>query len=188
MLSSSFSTNAKRGKAAMAAAAFCATAIFAPAPAAADEAWRAALPQAQPLGGGDLTWFGLRIYNATLWAAQRPFDGTQPFALQLSYYRSIRRTRLVSTSMDEIRRLNHSVPAATLARWQGLLANTFVDVVAGDQLVGVYQPGRGMQLYDSHHLLAQLDDAELARAFFDIWLHPDTRDQGLRRQLLGATP
>jgi hypothetical protein len=32
----------------------------------------ASVPQAQALGGGDLTWFGLRIYRATLWSASRP--------------------------------------------------------------------------------------------------------------------
>lgn len=191
MWSNSCSTNAKaRGVAAAAvAAAALSCLLLAATPARASEAWRAALPQAQALGGADLTWFGLRIYRATLWAAQRPFDETQPFALQLSYYRSISRERLVNTSMDEIRRLSASpIPAATLARWEGMLNSAFVDVAAGDQLVGVYLPQRGMQLYDGRHLLAQLDDAALARAFFDIWLNPATRDPELRRRLLGAAP
>jgi hypothetical protein len=91
--------------------------------------------------------------------------------------------------MDEIRRLSRpALPSGTLAHWEAMLNSAFVDVSAGDQLVGVYLPQRGMQLYDKQRLLAQLDDAELARAFFDIWLHPDTRDPDLRRQLLGATP
>lgn len=199
MWSNSCSTNAKprrafvallgRGLVGMAGLLHAGHALATASPPADTEAWRAALPQAQSLGGGDLTWFGLRIYRATLWSARRPFDVTQPFALQLSYYRSISRARLVSTSMDEIRRLNRpALPIGTLARWETMLNSAFVDVSAGDQLVGVYLPQRGMQLYDKQRLLAQLDDAELARAFFDIWLHPDTRDPDLRRQLLGATP
>ncbi|WP_229263180.1 chalcone isomerase family protein [Duganella dendranthematis] len=158
--------------------------------AASDSApWRATLPQAQPLGGGDMTWFGLRIYRATLWSASKPFDAAQPFALQLSYYRHISRQRLVSTSMDEIRRLSRApLPAATLARWEALLTSAFVDVSEGDQLIGVYQPGHGMQLYDRQRLLADLDDEALARAFFDIWLNPDSRDNKLRQRLIGTTP
>jgi hypothetical protein len=151
--------------------------------------WRDAVPQAQPLGGGDLTWFGLRIYRATLWSAQRPFDATQPFALQLHYYRSISRSRLVDTSIDEIKRLNATPPDdATLARWRALLTTAFVDVNDGDELTGVYLPGRGMRLYDRQRLLAELDDQQLARAFFDIWLNEKSRDQTLRRRLLGAQP
>lgn len=157
-------------------------------PAAAAD-WRAVLPQAQVLGGGDLTWFGLRIYRATLWSANKPFDATQPFALQLQYYRSISRERLVGTSMDEIRRLARTpIADATLKRWESQLMSAFVDVSQGDELTGVYLPGRGMQLYDRQRLLAELDDEALARAFFDIWLNPQSRDQKLRQRLMGTQP
>lgn len=151
--------------------------------------WRAMVPQAQALGGGDLTWFGLRIYRATLWSATRPFDAAQPFALQLHYYRSISRDRLVATSIDEIRRLSRTpLPADTLARWESQLKSAFIDVRADDELTGVYLPGCGMRLYDRQRLLAELDDEALARAFFDIWLNPDSRDQKLRQRLMGAQP
>ncbi|MYM26447.1 hypothetical protein GTP46_27850 [Duganella sp. FT135W] len=151
--------------------------------------WRALLPQAQALGGGDMTWFGLRIYRATLWSASRPFDAAQPFALQLSYYRSISRERLVRTSIDEIRRLSPApLPAPTLTRWEALLNTAFVDVADGDELTGVYLPGSGMRLYDRQRLLAEVNDEALARAFFDIWLNPDSRDQRLRQRLIGAQP
>jgi hypothetical protein len=163
----------------------CPAAVYA----AATADWHALLPQAQALGGGDMTWFGLRIYRATLWSASRPFDAARPFALQLNYYRSISRERLVRTSIDEIRRLSTTpIATATLARWEALLGAAFVDVRDGDELTGVYLPGKGMQLYDRERLLAELDDEALARAFFDIWLNPDSRDQRLRQHLIGAAP
>jgi hypothetical protein len=155
-------------------------------PAHAGGAWVQALPQAQALGSGEMTWLGLRIYQATLWATQAPFDPAQGFALQLTYSVSIGRERLARTSIDEIRRLSASpVAPDILARWQAALESTLVDVSRGDQLIGVYLPGRGMQLYDASKLLGEIDDPALARAFFDIWLNPDTRDPGLRRRLLG---
>jgi hypothetical protein len=151
--------------------------------------WRELLPQAQALGDGDLTWFGLRIYRATLWTVQRPFDPARPFALQLHYYRSISRARLVDASIAEISRLSGTPPTdATLARWRTLLHSAFVDVNAGDELTGVYLPQRGMRLYDRQKLLAELADPALARAFFDIWLNENSRDQTLRQRLLGGTP
>jgi len=151
--------------------------------------WRAMLPQAQPVGGGDMTWFGLRIYRATLWSASKPFNPAQAFALQLHYYRTISRQRLVGTSMDEIRRLSRTpIAEATLKQWEALLMSAFVDVSEGDELTGVYLPGRGMQLYDRQRLLAELEDEALARAFFDIWLNPQSRDKKLRQHLLGEQP
>jgi len=189
MSSSSCSTNAKRrrvlGAALLAAVGVCTTCL----PCAAADDWRVLLPQAQPLGGGDLTWFGLRIYRATLWSASRPFDAAQPFALQLRYYRSIGRERLVRTSIDEIVRLSAApIAPVTLARWEAQLGSAFVDVGEGDELTGVYLPGRGMRLYDRQRLLKDIDDEALARAFFDIWLNRDSRDQRLRQRLLGAQP
>lgn len=151
--------------------------------------WRDELPRAEALGDGELRWLGFRIYHATLWAEQRPFQPERPFALQLRYYRSISRQRLVQTSLDEIRRLNGDpVDAAALAQWDKSLSRAFTDVAEGEELIGVYAPGHGMRFYNHHRLLADIADVRLARAFFGIWLDERTRDQDLRRKLLGATP
>lgn len=151
--------------------------------------WRDELPAAVKLGGGELRWFGLRIYHASLWAEQRPFQPQRTFALQLQYHRSISRERLVDTSIDEIRRLSPTAAdAATLSRWRSSLLRAFTDVQAGDELIGLYRPGQGMRLYNQQQLLAEIDDVALAQAFFAIWLDERTHDQGLRRQLLGTSP
>lgn len=149
--------------------------------------WRDELPQAVALGDGDLRWLGLRIYHATLWAAQRPFQPERPFALQLRYYRNISRARLVQTSLDEIRRLGRAgADAATLAQWESELTSALTDVAPDDELIGVYAPGHGMRMYNRRVLLADIDDLPLARAFFGIWLDQGTRDQELRSKLLGV--
>ncbi|MES2163724.1 MAG: chalcone isomerase family protein [Pseudomonadota bacterium] len=149
--------------------------------------WRDDLPQAERLGDGELSWLGFRIYHATLWAQQRPFQQQAAFALQLRYYRDISRQRLVQTSLDEMRRLRGAgLDPATLAQWKGALQRAFTDVASGDELIGVYLPGHGMRLYNQQQLLADIDDIGLARAFFGIWLDRDTRDQELRRKLMGA--
>lgn len=150
--------------------------------------WQDTLPAAVPVGRGELTWFGLRIYQATLWASEQPFTSSQPFALQLEYYRNISRDRLVSASLREIKRLaKQPVAADTIADWQEQLERVFIDVQTGDQLIGVYHPEQGMRLYSRERLLGHITDVTLAQAFFDIWLNPDAEDQQLRRQLLGAS-
>jgi hypothetical protein len=151
--------------------------------------WRDELPRAVPLGSGDLRWFGLRIYHATLWAEQTPFQPERAFALQLRYYRSISRQRLARTSLDEIRRLSRdAIDQATLAQWDSTLERAFTDVAPDDELIGVYVPGHGMRLYNRQRQLADIEDVRLARAFFGIWLDAGTRDQGLRSKLLGGPP
>lgn len=154
--------------------------------------WRDELPRAEQLGEGELRWLGFRIYRATLWSERRPFQPERAFALQLHYFRSISRRRLVQTSLDEIQRLSvangASVAPATLAEWEKSLNGAFTDVAAGDELIGVYVPGYGMRFYNGQGLLADIGDLRLARAFFGIWLDEQSRDQGLRRSLMGSAP
>ncbi len=155
-------------------------------PARAD-GWRDDLPQARLSGEGELRWFGLRIYRAALWSAQSRFDPAQPFALELTYQRSISRARIVQTSMEEIRRLSGDrYSEEQLKRWEAQMLDAFTDVSAGDQLTGVYLPHIGCRFYNRTQLLAEIRDPEFARAFFAIWLDPRSKDSQLRNRLLGA--
>ena len=150
--------------------------------------WRDEMPQAQLLGSADLRWFGLSIYKAALWSNNKPFDPEKIFALELTYQRSISRTRIVQTSMDEIRRLfGDRYSDEQLKRWESEMLRTFTDVKEGDQLTGVYLPGIGSRFYSSTQLLAEVRDPEFSRAFFAIWLDPRSKDAQLRSRLLGIT-
>ena len=183
MLSSSFLKSRGRAKSALAVLFF---GLLCGVHAASPAHWRDELPNAVLLGSGEMRWFGLRLYDAALWSASRPFDASRSFALVLTYHRSISRARLVRTSIDEMRRLARSpLEQTVLARWEAELDAAFVDVSEGDQLIGVYLPNAGMRLYDRQKLLAEIADAELARAFFGIWIDDGTRDRKLRDQLLG---
>lgn len=153
-------------------------------------AWRDALPQAQLVGEGELRWFGLFIYNAKLWSPQPSQvvagNGPRaPFALELTYKRSISRERFVDTSADEIRRLyGERVSAAQLENWRAEMQRAFVDVEAGTRITGVYLPGEGCRFYVNDRLQHTVRDMAFADAFFAIWLDPRSKDAKLRRNLL----
>ncbi len=151
--------------------------------------WNHEVPQAKVLGSGDLTWFGLRIYTAKLWSEQQPFNANTPFALELTYHRSISRQQFVETSVDEIKRLfGKQYSAEQLKRWEGEMNRAFSDVKEGDQLIGVFLPEQGARFYNRKQLLADIRDPEFAKAFFAIWFDERTKDRGLREQLLGRAP
>jgi hypothetical protein len=154
--------------------------------------WREALPGAQLMGAGEFRVFGFAIYDAQLWSqAQVPADAVAlraPFALQLSYRRTISRDDLVEASLKEIRRLAAQQPnPAQLRRWEAEMQQAFVDVRAGDQITGVFLPGEGARFYVGTRLQHVVADEAFARAFFSIWLDARTRNSGLRAQLLGGT-
>jgi len=149
--------------------------------------WEEDLGTAQTLGEGDLRKWGFRIYHARLVGEHMPVQGTEPFALELTYYRSISRERIVSVSIDEMKRLRgESLTPQQLEQWRRVLERCLVDVREGDQLTGVYLPGHGVRFYHGDQLLADVEDDAFAQAFFAIWLDPRTRDTALRARLLGT--
>lgn len=148
--------------------------------------WQEALPGAQIIGVGEFRVFGFGVYNARLWSATRPLAPDQPFALELIYQRSISRDDLVQASVDEIKRLSGaSVSAEQLDRWRGQMQQSFVDVHAGTRITGVYVPEEGARFFVGQHQQHEVRDPQFAKAFFDIWLDPRTRNPELRQQLLG---
>lgn len=154
-------------------------------------AWRDVMPNAQLAGEGEWRWFGFSIYTARLWqpmgsSAQQLIAQQTPFALELSYHRSISRERFVDASMDEIRRLfGEQVSASQLQIWQAEMQQAFVDVESGMRITGVFLPGEGARFYVNDRLQHRVADPQFARAFFAIWLDPRSRDRDLRQRLLG---
>ena len=141
------------------------------------DASRSEAPALRQWGSGEMRWFGLALYRATLWVAgESPESSTS--ALQLDYLRDIGRARLVQTSLDEMRRLG--ADEAQLKRWEGDLQRVFPNVKEGESLVGVHHPGRGASFFHQGQAIGEISDAEFARRFFAIWLDPASRSPRLR--------
>ncbi len=150
--------------------------------------WRESVPDAQLVGQGELRFFGFRIYTARLWSPAQPLKADTPFALELTYHRSIEREDFVRTSLEEIVRLTRPAPdAALLQRWEAEMQRAFVDVQPGERITGVFLPGIGCRFYAGERLQHEVADPQFADAFFSIWLDPRSRDQSLRRKLLGGS-
>ncbi|MEX0958293.1 MAG: chalcone isomerase family protein [Burkholderiales bacterium] len=141
-------------------------------------------PGLQPVGEGRLRWFGLHIYDAALWASDSNWSIDRAFALDIRYARSISAQRLVSTTLDEMRRLGFT-DETTLARWAQALARVFPDVQRGERITGVNRPGEGVLFFHDGRPTGNVGESEFARAFFAIWLDPRTREPKLRESLIG---
>lgn len=160
--------------------------VASPAQADSQAGWRERLPQASLIGSGDFSWFGFSVYNARLWSPAQQVDFSQPFALELTYRRNISRDTLVDTSLDEIRRINgQPLDREQQETWAQQMRQAFVDVKDGTRITGVFLPEEGCRFYVDGKLQHVIDDPEFARAFFSIWLDPQTRSPKLRAALLG---
>ena len=145
----------------------------------------AGIPEVGEVGRGEFSRFGFRVYEARLWAPSGRYVPHLPFALSLTYQRSIESARIVQASLDEMAKLG--VPIGAHPQWRDQLARVLPDVAPGDTLTGVYQPAEGATFYHQGKLTGRIDD-NLARAFFAIWLDPRTSEPSLRQALLGVKP
>ena len=141
------------------------------------------LPDAQVVGQGQFSRFGFSVYEARLWAPLGRYAPERPFALSLTYSRSIAGDRLVQASVDEMQKLQ--VPSADRQDWRADLGRVLPDVVPGDSITAVYQPGQGAVFFHRDRQTGRIND-ELARHFFGIWLDPRTSEPTLRQALLGS--
>lgn len=131
-------------------------------------------------GSGEFRRFGFLVYEATLWAADDPVR--PPLALKLTYRRNIDGELIAEASIKEIRKLGMA-DKATLNRWGELMTGLFPDVKPGDSIVGHYLPD-GARFTFNEQPLGSIDDPAFARAFFAIWLDPNTSEPDLRAALL----
>ncbi len=148
----------------------------------------AALRDAVVVGSGSFRWFGLKIYDAALWAERSTAIGDDwrgaPLVLELTYARSLVGSKIADASVDEMKKIGIG-SAAQHEAWRSAMRATFPDVADGTRLAGVYRPGQPMQFYRDGQRIGEVADPEFGAAFFAIWLHPKTSAPKLRASLLG---
>ena len=148
------------------------------------------LPTVRIRGGGELTFFGLSVYDARLFrdvSARGEVTIDEPFALQLIYKRRLYGELIAARSVEEIAKLGYG-STEQRTRWGEMLKQILPDVDDGDSLTGVNIPKRGVRFYHNGKLIGTNDDRNFAQAFFAIWLDPRTSEPTLRKQLLGEVP
>lgn len=147
----------------------------------------AELPGARLLGRGRLSFLGLHVYDARLWAGAE-FEAERyaqhPLGLELEYARTLFGSKIAERSLDEMKR-SGPIPPALAQRWLEQMTRTFPDVVQGDRITGVQRPAQSARFFLNGALRGELQDAEFAARFFGIWLGPQTSEPALRRALLG---
>ncbi len=148
----------------------------------------AELAGARMHGAGRLTWFGLSVYEARLWAGER-FTASQferePLALELQYSRALDGKQIAERSLVEMQRFG-AITEADATRWLAAMTQMFPNVARGDRITGLQRPLEAARFYFNGKLLGEVREADFALRFFSIWLSPQTSEPKLRQALLGG--
>ncbi len=140
------------------------------------------------VGRGSYTYWGFDVYSASLWAsdtALKPLDWTeQRLALDLLYLRDFDGKDIAKRSIDEISKQS-PVYAEKANAWLQTLEKVFPNVHKGESLTGVYIPNSGAQFFFNGKPVGMINDLDLVKRFFAIWLSPQTSAPDLRLKLFG---
>jgi hypothetical protein len=150
---------------------------------------REVLPAATLSGQTTMTFWGFDVYRAGLWVAPG-FNAAQyhqtPFALSLTYLRSLQGSEIAKRSIVEMQRQG-PMTAQEEAAWESQMRALFPNVNAGDNLTGVHLPGRGAEFWSGGRKLGEVRDVAFSQRFFGIWLSTQTSEPALRLALLAGS-
>jgi hypothetical protein len=140
-------------------------------------------PGIHPLGHGERKVWGLKIYGATLWVSGRSWSASEPHAVELEPARAISAANLVDAAVDEMRKLSLG-DKGRLKVWRTEMQEIVPNVKRGDCFV-IFCPASGKTVvYLDGRQTGEVDDATLCPAIMNIWVHPGSSQQELRRALL----
>ena len=144
-------------------------------------------PNLKPQGGGELTFFGISVYDGYYWSQARGWSHDRPFALDLHYHRALDGAKIAERSVGEIAKLGYG-NAEQRARWGEEMKRVFPNVRRGDRITGVNLPGGIVRYFFNGKSIGDIVDPDFARAFFGIWLDPKSSQLDFRQMLLGEKP
>lgn len=140
------------------------------------------------VGGGELSWLGMSIYDASLWTTSGRYRGFAPgetVALSLWYQRSFTRDELIRITQTAWRRLGNT-DSAQRERWLAELRRSWSDVAPGQNVTTVVVPNGPTLFYDQRGRFGEVGDPAFGPAFLSIWLDPRSVVSDLRVRLLGG--
>ena len=128
------------------------------------------MPDARLVGSGRLRYFGLSVYDASLWAPP-DFRATafanQRFALSLTYLRTFSANEIAQRTLQEIRRV-HDVSPDLASVWLTALQNVLPDGVARHRSTGLHPQGC-LALWHQERKMGHRGDAPFGLPLCGMW-------------------
>ena len=140
-------------------------------------------PGMHMLGKGRHSWWGVRMYDATLWIVGPNWSAAAPHALDIEPGRAVPSDTLVTNAIAEMRDLKVG-DESKLRIWQTEMRKLIPNVKQGDQFVIFCSDNNHTFAYLNGSSTGEIDDPSFCPAVMSVWLHPQTKHQAVRKSLL----
>ncbi len=136
------------------------------------------------IGSSELKFFGLKVYDISLWSEDVSFSYDKMFAIQIKYEMNFSREDIVKRSLSEIKSL-HEISSGEELSYAKQLTEIFNSVKKGDEKIAIFVPLQGVLMFHNNELMGKISDLKLARLFVDIWLDEKGLYPKITRKILG---
>lgn len=146
-----------------------------------------AVPNAQLVGQARMSYLFWDVYDVALFAPNGKWAENQPYALTLTYLRELKGEDIAKRGIEEMQKQGFT-DQQKLNDWLQQMERLFPDVRDQTVLIGIADEQQHSHFFHRDTYLGAVEDIEFTQQFFGIWLHPNTSEPKLRRQLLGNKP
>jgi hypothetical protein len=140
----------------------------------------------QPYGQAPYRFLTITAYTAQLWTDASHWNMNVPFALTLTYGMHFSTDGMVSRTREELKHVDPALSDDVLSAYVAKLDKAFPPVAPDDRITALSLPGGHARFYYNGTLTATIDDPDLNRDFFSIWLSPRSSDPELEAKLVGG--
>src|SRR5258708_18250889 len=140
-------------------------------------------PGIHPFGKGRHSWWGVRMYDATLWIVVPQWSAAAAHALDIEPGRAGPSDTLVKNAIAEMRDLKVG-DERQLGIWQAEMKKLIPNVKQGDQVIIFCSDTNRTLAYLNNSSTGEVDDPSFCPAIMSVWLHPQTKHQAVRKSLL----
>ncbi len=140
-------------------------------------------PGIRPLGKGRHSYWGIQMYDATLWIVGPRWSESQPHALDIEPNKAVSSDVLISSAVAEMRSLKVG-DERKLRAWQAEMKQVIPNLQPRDQVVIFCSDANHTIVYVNDKIVGKVDDPSFCPAVMSVWLHPQTKHQSMRKSLL----
>lgn len=142
------------------------------------------VPAAKRVGEARMKYLTLDIYDAELFGPHGQWTKDEPFALRLTYLKSLSGHAIAERSIEEIRKQGFT-DEVQLDKWHNQLCGIIPDVTSGASITGIRTAANHTLFFINDIQIGRIQDEKLTNLFFDIWLSSNTTAPRVREKLLG---
>ncbi|QLE79550.1 hypothetical protein FLM55_07280 [Francisella sp. Scap27] len=131
-------------------------------------------------------WF-FHIYDAGLYTQNGKFDWNQPFTLKIHYLLSFKSRVITNRTISEIAKQHPEAVRQNRKKYKQIIAAVIPDIKKNSNLYGYMDKDGYGYIFTDQNLVGKINDKQLSKYFFEIWLSDNSANHQLSTKLRGLS-